>query len=407
MKEKRYLYLTLGTISMIIAGIIYGWSILKMPLAKEFFWTPSQLAFNFTLTLSFFCVGGILTGIIAQKVGFKIMVVAGAVVSGMGFIFIAKTANPTITTLYFTYGIMAGSGIGMIYNSIITMVNTWFPDKKGLCSGVLMMGFGSSALIIGSIAGSIIENPALGWRTAYFLLGVSLIAVISISGLILKEAPYNDAGGAEGTDISTAGENIDVITDKIDYTAGEMVKSMAFVEFFLIIVAMTAVGATIISFAKDYMIYLGAGAVLSTTMVGVLSLFNGLGRILSGITFDIAGHGRTMIIATVITSLASGVTLISAILGYLSLGIIGIGLTGLSYGFVPTITAVFTRTLFGTKWFSSNFSIMTIALIPASFMATFAGKIYNVTNSYMIPISLLFLSSLVSLFLGINISKRK
>ena len=73
--------------------------------------------------------------------------------------------------LYLSYGILAGLGIGVAYNVIISTVSAWFPDKKGLCSGALMMGFGASALVVGRLASALMAGP--GWRTAYLAVGLA------------------------------------------------------------------------------------------------------------------------------------------------------------------------------------------------------------------------------------------
>ena len=139
---QRWLYLALGTVSLLFAGIIYAWSILKAPLAEEFGWTASQLSLNYTLTMSFFCLGCILCGLMVRKIGFKLSMMIGAVLSGAGF-FATGCLNDTIGILFISYGVLGGLGIGIAYNAVISTVGAWFPDKKGLCSGILMMGFGA------------------------------------------------------------------------------------------------------------------------------------------------------------------------------------------------------------------------------------------------------------------------
>jgi OFA family oxalate/formate antiporter-like MFS transporter len=388
---------------MLFAGIIYAWSILKAPFGEEFGWTPGQLAVNFTLTMSFFCVGGILSGIIGRRIGFRKMMVFGAMLSGIGFVLISKISSLDIHFLYMAYGVMAGAGIGMAYNSILSTVSMWFPDKKGLCSGVLMMGFGGSALVLGSVAGKMLSDPAIGWRTTYQLLGIFIIVVIVASAAIIKVAPSDISAR-----ISKNVTNGKLHAEKSgDFTVKEMVKTKIFVKFFILSVALSAIGTTVISFAKDYATDLGAAATLSTVLVGVLSIFNGVGRIMSGIIFDLLGHPRTIIISSLIAVIASFAILTGALTGALTIGVIGLCLTGLSYGFVPTLTATYTRTWFGDKWFASNFSIMTISLIPASFMATLSGQLYSSTNSFIISTTALAVSGMIALILGINIGKYK
>ena len=78
----RWIYLATGVVSMLFAGILYAWSILKAPLSAEFGWTGAQLALNFTLTMSFFCIGGLLGAQISKRLGHRIaLIIAGILVN--------------------------------------------------------------------------------------------------------------------------------------------------------------------------------------------------------------------------------------------------------------------------------------------------------------------------------------
>ena len=137
--SMRWVYLAVGVIAMLFAGVLYAWSILKAPLAADFGWGPSQLALNFTLAMSFFCIGGLLGAQISKRVGHKAALLAAGVLSALGFGLTATLSGESVTMLYITYGVLAGLGIGIAYNVLIGTVSAWFPDKKGLCSGCLMM----------------------------------------------------------------------------------------------------------------------------------------------------------------------------------------------------------------------------------------------------------------------------
>ena len=146
----RWLHLAAGVLALLFAGIIYGWSILKAPLAADFGWTADQLALNFTLTMCFFCLGGMAGGLLSKRIGSRASLILAGVLSCLGFFLTARLDGASVAMLYVSYGVLAGLGIGIAYNVIISTVNAWFPDKKGTCSGALMMGFGASALVVGN-----------------------------------------------------------------------------------------------------------------------------------------------------------------------------------------------------------------------------------------------------------------
>ena len=184
--NQRWGYLVVGVIAMLFAGVLYAWSILKTPLTNEFGWSASQLALNFTIAMSFFCIGGLLGAQISKRVGHKIALITAGVLSASGFILTALLQNSSVIMLYISYGVLAGMGIGIAYNVLIGTVSAWFPDKKGLCSGCLMMGFGASALILGNIANAMF-NSEIGWRTTYIVLGIGICGVLVLAAILLQK----------------------------------------------------------------------------------------------------------------------------------------------------------------------------------------------------------------------------
>lgn len=387
----RWLYLVLGTASLLFAGIIYGWSILKAPLAAEFGWTASALSVNFTITMCFFCLGGMVGGALMKRRGFKLTCISSAVLACVGFL-IAGSMNNSIAVLYLSYGVMSGLGIGMAYNCIISTVGAWFADKKGLCSGVLMMGFGASALILGSFADMLIASPAYGWRTAYRVLGIALGLMLLITGIVLKK-PEESTAAAPKTNTAGSGR---------EFSTSEMLRSLTFWKAFICIVFLAAVGNTVISMAKDLALSVGVAATTATVLVGVLSVCNGLGRVITGAVFDKFGRRITMLGANISAICAAAITLLAIVTGSSALCVVGLCLTGLSYGTCPTISSAFISEVFGTKYFSMNFPIMNCNLVFASFIATGTSLITGATGGYAASFILLLVLSLVAM--GLNIS---
>ena len=394
----RWMYLAAGFVALLFAGIVYGWSILKAPLADAFGWTAPQLALNFTLTMCLFCVGVFVGGFITRVLGTRVTMILGALLAFLGF-FITSRLNGSLTLLYAGYGCMAGAGIGIAYNVVVSTVSAWFPDKKGLCSGILMMGFGTSALVIGSIASKVIDSA--GWRAAYLMLAVCLGAVLTVVAFIIK-AP------APGTQLPKPEKKTTVGSESFeprDYTTGEMIRRFSFWRAFFCIVCLAAVGNTVISFARDLALSVGAAAGLATTLVGVLSVCNGLGRIAIGALFDKAGRKVTMLFANTLAIVAAAVTLLAVNMGSLPLCIAGLCASGFSYGAAPTITTALTSTFYGTKNFPLNFSVMNFNLIGASFIATAASSLLAKTGGYAAPFTLLLVLAVISLVLDISIKR--
>ena len=399
--NKRWLYLVSGVFTMLFSGVLYAWSILKIPFKNEFGWSDSVLAFNFTLTMCFFCLGAFFGSLICKKIGTRLtLIIAGALV-GTGFVTTGLLSAQTPYLLYLTYAVLAGTGIGISYNVVVSTVNSWFPDKKGFSSGCLMMGFGVSTLLLGNIISSLFQNESFGWSKAYILLGIVVAVVLVLAGLILRKPSADVDFPAQKTKKSAQKEDFETR----DFTTKEMLKSFTFWRAFVFMALITAVGNSVISFARDLVISVDAAPALATTLVGVLSVFNGIGRILTGAVYDLLGRKITMLASNILTIFAAGLTLVSVQTNSLPLCIIGLCLTGLSYGSCPTMTSAFTASFYGTKYFPTNYSLTNFNLIVASFIATFSNSLLISTGSYTAPFVMLLILAVGAL--GLNFTIRK
>ncbi len=390
----RWLYLAIGTLAMLFAGIIYAWSILKVPFAEGFGWDAAELSVNFTITMSFFCLGGLVGARLAKAVGYKIALVISGALAALGFVLTSFLDKEQLLLLYITYGCVASLGIGIAYNVILSTVNPWFPDKKGLCSGFLMMGFGASALILGNAASSLFGS--IGWQATYILLGAALGVVLILAGLLLKKP---------GTDVQLPSVYKLSTNSAPDMTPQQMLKRPSFYLAFLYLVFLTAVGSSVISFARDLALDVGASVGLATTLVGVLSVCNGLGRILTGALFDALGCRKTMFLAALLTIAAAGVTLLAVLLGNLPLCILGLCLTGLSYGASPTTASAFTAAFYGNQYYSTNMAIMVFNMMGSSFVATFCGSLLTSTGGFVVPFVVLLAMAALAFVLNLFIKK--
>ena len=361
-------------------------------------WNGSELALNFTLTMCTFCLGGFCGGVISKRLGSRVSLLISALLGGGGFVLASKLSG-SVAMLYVSYGVLAGLGIGIAYNVIISTVSAWFPDKKGFCSGALMMGFGSSALVIGKLASALIDGP--GWRIAYLGIGIALAAVLALTALVLRRPGPELALPAPPQRAGAGGERF----EQRDYRTGEMIRRVSFWLAFLSIVCLAAVGNTVISFARDLALSVGATAAFATTLVGVLSICNGLGRIIVGVLFDRLGRKRTMLLANGMTIVAAGITLTAVLTESLPLCVVGLCVTGFSYGSAPTITSAFTSAFYGVKYFPLNFSVMNFNLMGASFAATAAGGLVESSGGYCAPFILLLCLAVVSLVLNLCIRR--
>ncbi len=381
--KNRAAVLLLGTLVLFFAGIIYAWSLFRSPFASLGF-GETELSLNFTLTMCTFCLGGLASGLLSGRVSVGARLFAAAVLTAGGFAVTTLTGEGNILPLYLGYGIMAGTGIGIVYNAVISTVGAHFPDKKGIANGVLMMGFGFSTLVIGNAVVKLFDIDIFGWRRAFILLGALLALLIALAALLLAP-PEKKASAAVGGD------------DDIDTRS--MLKRASFWKLFVFFMLFAAVGNTAIAGAKGQFEALGA-VEYAALLAGLVTVANGLGRIVSGAVFDKFGLRPTQYLTSGVVIAATAAAFAGYALEFSALGIAGLLLCGFSYGFSPTVSAALSAKFYGQKHFALNFPILNLILIPASSVPTLMASLPH-TEIF----GLLLAFSVAGLVLNITIRK--
>lgn len=353
---KRWLYLIVGTILLIFCGLIYGWSLFKAPFAAIYKdWSLSQLSMTFTISMIFFCLGGFFAGKLNGKLSPRTIIMISAVLLLVGFFGVSRmdpnNSSASLPMLYIFYGVLAGTGVGFSYNGVISTINKWFPDKPGLASGTMMMGFGLGALILGSIATTLIASK--GILTTFMILGIMIFIVLMVGSFFIK----NPAAPT----VSENAEKVEAPTVE-SKTTKEMLSSVSFWMFMIWVIIANSAGLMIIGNAASVALAFGAPAIVGM----IVSVFNGAGRVIIGAIFDKIGRKTTMLINIIILLCAGLVLFTGAKTAAMAIILVGLLLTGITYGGNPTISAAFASGQYGPKYFPVNFSIVNFSLIPAA-----------------------------------------
>ena len=352
--KKRWLYLFAATFILLFLGLIYAWSIFKVALSEQFIqWDETQLSLTFTISMVFFVLSGFLSGRISAFVNLRYRMLISAVVIAIGFFGASQMGNGSsenaLISLYVFYGIIASGGVGMCYNSLITTVAKFFPDKVGVASGTMLFGFGFGGLALGSAVNTAISH--LGIWTSFKLLGVIIFVIILVGAFVIKQPYTSDNSSKKRTD-----EDVPELSPK------EMLRSPSFWFFEIWGMLLNTAGLMIINSAANISVAFGGTVALGM----IVSLFNGAGRIIAGRLFDGLGQKRTTLIVLVIM-LVAGCTLYASRLIHSIIPITaGLIFVGLAYGGLPTLTSSFTNKSFGQKYFAVNFGIASFNVLPAA-----------------------------------------
>ena len=395
-KTNRWIYAIAGVIVLLFAGLIYAWSVLSSPIATEFTsWSKGALSLTFTLAMSFFCIGGLIAGLVAGKIKERYIFIISAVLFLIGFELVSVISS--IGMLYLGFGVLAGLGAGFSYNAVMGSVTKWFPDKKGLISGILLMGFGIGAFIIGKVYAGLLGS--YGWRTEFKALGIIVFSVIFIGAFIVRKPT------AEEQKVYAVEEQKSKNDTSEDYTTIEMISKVSFWLYFVYAILLSAAALALIAQASGIVTEtapaLAAGGI--ATIVGLISVFNGIGRVIFGGLYDKLGQKKTMLLNCGLYLVSVLINIVGINAASIPLVVVGFIFFGLSYGGVTPTNSAYIMDFYGVKNYPVNFSIINLNLLLASFGGTLAGMIYDMQGTYlsifMIMIGAIVLATICTLLI--------
>jgi OFA family oxalate/formate antiporter-like MFS transporter len=339
----------------------------------------------FSAGLAAFAIVMVIAGRLMPTLGPRKLAIAGGVVLGVGYILAGTVAGKNFPLLFFCVGIVGGAGIGLAYVVPIAVGMKWFPDKKGLITGLAVAGFGFGALIWVKMAGSwghLIAN--LGLDTTFLIYGVVFMVACLIGSIWMVNPPpgYQPEGWTPPE--PKAGSSI----GSVDLPSGQMLRTPQFLMIFLCFVFGAGAGLMSIGLMKAFPMkammangidWAAASAAAGTAMAVCFSLANGIGRIAWGTISDFIGRKSSIILMMATQGII--VILFQWMAGTPGLLYIGATLIGFNFGgnfaLFPTVTA----DTFGTKYLAQNYGWVFLAYgVGGIFGPMMGGRLGDLDN---------------------------
>jgi len=375
--ENRWLVVAGALIIQICLGAIYSWSVFVNPLKEVFSYTTTQTQVIFSLALATFALIMIYAGRLQDRMGPRIIATLGGIVLGIGYL-LASLTEGNFFLVALTIGIIGGAGIGFAYVCPIAACVKWFPDKRGMVTGIAVAGFGAGAWFFAKIASTFIEND--GILASFMYLGIIFMVSVVTGAQLLRNPP--NGWKPAGWKLPVSGIASLTTDSSTDYEWREMIRHTQFWMLWIMFVCGAIAGLLVIGILKPYGLYSGLSATAAANAVGVLALFNGAGRIVWGMVSDKIGRKNAMSLMFLLQGI---MMLVLSEMGSTELTLsIAAAWIGFNFGgnlaLFPTTTADF----FGTKNVGMNYALLFTAYGVAGITGPIlAGSVFDMTDSYV------------------------
>lgn len=371
-------------------GALYAWSLFNKPIAEAYNVSKSSVVITYSISLLFFSMSTILSGKLQLKIGPRFTTLIGGALYTTGILLSSFATSHYM--LYFTYGVLAGTGVGFVYVCPLSTLVKWFPNKKGLFTGVATASFALGGFVFKEIIGGMFDIGEQAYTTELvshvFLTLAIIYGAMTIIGALLLDVPEQEIPVSKKCK-----------PQNWDHRRREMLKTPNFYKLLFSDLLALMPGLLIIGLAKDIGTdFVGLTYEKAAGIVGLIALFNATGRLTSGLVADKIGAlkvYRTMYFITILSL---------AILAFVPLNyplfvlaIVGIVL---GYGSFLSLVPTMVGRLFGGKFFSANYSL----IFQAYGIAALLGPVINSkSDSYNTTFMIAMGAAIAGLFVAFTI----
>ena len=370
-KLNRWLVVVGAVLIQLALGAIYAWSVFTARLtdaAGVYGFTASETAWVFSTGLATFAIVMVLAGRALPRTGPRPLAIAGGLLLGAGYV-LGGVFGGSFWVQLLAIGVVSGAGIGLAYVVPIAVCVKWFPDKKGLITGLAVAGFGFGATIWVKLAGSwfggLLNTTSVfglpGVQSVFVIYGITLFLLVLLGSTVMVNPPegYQPAGWTP-PDLEKGAQD-----GAVEFRARDMLRTPQFYMLWSVFMFAGIAGLMVIYsiklFGLDALEYRGvanAGAITGTAMAWY-AIFNGLGRIAWGSISDRIGRKATIILMSGL----QGATMLMTYHVFINFGmvngfIVAAALIGFNYGGSFALFPAITADYFGNKNVGSNYGWM-------------------------------------------------
>jgi OFA family oxalate/formate antiporter-like MFS transporter len=377
MRTNRWVIATAGILLQIALGAVYAWSVFRTPLVNEFGWSIAEVTLTFTISIFVLGVAAFFGGLWLNRKGPRVVAITGGVLYGLG-VFLASFSANKLWWLYLTFGFIGGLGLGFAYIVPVAVLVKWFPDRRGLITGIAVGGFGAGALITAPVATYLIES--VGVLDTFAYLGIVYLIVTVVTGFFMTNPPegWRPAGWTPtSSQVSQRAGG--------DYTLAQALHTWQWFALWLLLFLNTLAGIAVISQeAPIFQELVGVTAVVAASMVGIASIGNAVGRVFWAWVSDFITRRMTFLVMFLLQVLLFWLLASShMVAGTTLLAFVVLMCYGGGFGTMPAFAADY----FGSKNVGPIYGLMLTAWGSASAVGPLLiAYLRQTTGSYHSPL---------------------
>src|SRR6201996_988960 len=393
---NRWLIAVAALLVQMCLGSVYAWSVFVKPLMASEGWSQIQVTLTFTMAMACLGIGTVIGGWWQDKVGPRIVTTVAGVIYGLGFLIASYSVeHHWLYGVYLGYGLFSGLGMGFGYICPVAMITKWFPDKRGLMTGVNVMGFGVAALIMGPLASQLISTS--GVPTTLITFGIVYGAIVIVCSQMFINPPQ---GWVPEGWVPTG--KVSKSATALHYTPKQALSTGRFWMLWAMLSLNTSAGIMIVSQASPLaQQQLGITAGAAAAIVGIIGIFNGGGRIVWAWISDKIGRAQAyfLIFAVQIPLFfylptVHDVTVFTIVVCAIEL------CYGGGFGVMPSFTADF----FGSKYVGGIYGWILLgwgfAAIPSPLLMAYIHETTGVYSTAIITLGVVLIFALFIPFLA-------
>jgi OFA family oxalate/formate antiporter-like MFS transporter len=369
MKQNRWMiFIGAWIITFFIASSAI-FSVFSTPLSRLHGWSLADINLSFSIYQLFLGVVGIFGGRYADKHGAVRLMYIGGLLFGAGWFLTGSSSS--IPMLYLTYGVLAGTGAGTIYNATLATALRWFPDMRGKISGCLLAAAAFGPFVLAPATNALfarVGTDAAGVTTTFRILGAMFFVCIAAVGWLINRAPADYQPAGSSAKVSHAANPVKKapLSSTRNYEWSEMLRTPIFWVLFVTFMCAGTAGTMMISSTSIIaQTQIGLSSTVGALAVSVSTISNFTGRLTFGVLIDKLGDFKALLISLLLSSLA--LLLLGTATGS-GLFFTCVVLLGFAFGAPLVVFPPITSRNFGSKNLGINYGIMFLGFTCANYV---------------------------------------